>query len=196
MQGDSLRAVHWPTTARRGQLMVKELEDAPRDEVVLLLDADRQAIFGDAFDVAVRAAGSILRSHWRRGRRCALVVNSASRPVQPVTSDADWHRALELLAAAEPDGWTPLHGLLQAEGGVASRALELVVVTGRVDVALADRIVQRALSRRGASVVHVTDSKTPEPQLLRLQTVGIPVAVLRPGDDLAAVLGAREVRVA
>jgi hypothetical protein len=79
---------------------------------------------------------------------------------------------------------------------VASRALELVVVTGQVDVALADRLVQRALSRRGASVVHVTASATPEPQLLRLQTVGIPVAVLRPGDDLAAVLGAREVRVA
>ena len=30
-QGESLRRVHWPTTARRGQLMVKELEDSPRD---------------------------------------------------------------------------------------------------------------------------------------------------------------------
>src|SRR5665213_1254905 len=28
--GDSLRKVHWGSTARRGQLMVKELEDAPR----------------------------------------------------------------------------------------------------------------------------------------------------------------------
>jgi uncharacterized protein (DUF58 family) len=37
--GESLRRVHWPSTARRQQLMVKELEDAPRDEVVVVLDA-------------------------------------------------------------------------------------------------------------------------------------------------------------
>ena len=43
-QGESLRKVHWRTTARRGQLMVKELEDAPRDEIAVLLDADATAV--------------------------------------------------------------------------------------------------------------------------------------------------------
>src|SRR6266545_3848694 len=42
-QGESLRRVHWRSTARRGQLMVKELEDAPRDEIAVLLDADAAA---------------------------------------------------------------------------------------------------------------------------------------------------------
>jgi uncharacterized protein (DUF58 family) len=195
-EGESLRAVHWPSTARRGQLMVKELEDAPRDEVVVLLDADAAAIGGEAFEVAVRAAGSILRTHVRRGRRCALVVNSAGRPTQQVASEADWQRALEVLAAVEADGPTPVHALLQSEAGIAARSLELAVVTARVDPPLADRLVQRALSRRGASVVHVALDDRPEPQLLRLQTVGIAVAVVSPGDDLAAKLGAREVRVA
>ena len=32
-EGESLRKVHWKSTARRGQLMVKELQDEPRDEV-------------------------------------------------------------------------------------------------------------------------------------------------------------------
>ena len=32
-QGESLRRVHWPSTARRGALMVKNIEDSPRDEV-------------------------------------------------------------------------------------------------------------------------------------------------------------------
>ena len=45
------------TTARRGQLMVKELEDAPRDEIAVLLDADASAASGESFDVQVRAAG-------------------------------------------------------------------------------------------------------------------------------------------
>lgn len=196
IEGESLRTVHWPSTARRGRLMVKELEDAPRDEVVVLLDADASATAGEAFEVAVRAAGSILRTHVRRGRRCALVVNSAGRPSQPVASEPDWHRALELLASVEPDGRTAVHTLLQTEGGIAARSLELVVVTSHVGVPLADRLVQRALSRRGASVVHVALTGEPEPQLLRLQTVGIPVAVVREGDDLVAKLGAREVCVA
>ena len=43
-RGESLRKVHWPTTARRGQLMVKELEDSPRDEIAVVLDADDGAL--------------------------------------------------------------------------------------------------------------------------------------------------------
>jgi uncharacterized protein (DUF58 family) len=38
-EGESLRRVHWRSTAKRARLMVKELEDAPRDEVAVLLDA-------------------------------------------------------------------------------------------------------------------------------------------------------------
>jgi len=195
-QGESLRRVHWPSTARRGSLMVKELEDAPRDEVAVLLDGDVTAGTDAAFDVAVRAAGSVLQAHARRGRRCALVVNSAARDVQAVTSESDWRRALEVLAAAERDAHTPAFALLQVDGGVAARSLELVVVTSRVDAPLADRLVQRALSRRGTSLVYVESDPAPAPQLLRLQSVGIPVAVVRPGDDLAAALGAPEARVA
>jgi uncharacterized protein (DUF58 family) len=190
-EGESLRTVHWPSTARRGQLMVKELEDAPRDEVAVLLDG-----IDDGFDVAVRAAGSILLAHVRHGRRCALVVNSAAREVQPVAGEHDWRRALELLACAEPDARTPAYALVQARGGVVARSLELVVVTPRLDVPLVDRLVQRVLSRRGVSVVYVATSRAREPQLSRLQALGIPLAIVRPGDDLAAALSAREVRVA
>jgi len=80
-QGESLRRVHWRSTARRGQLMVKELEDAPRDEIAVLLDADTSAVVGESFDVQVRAAGSILESYVRRARRAVLVVNSERREV-------------------------------------------------------------------------------------------------------------------
>src|SRR5205085_12338160 len=75
-EGESLRAVHWPSTARRGRLMVKELEDAPRDELAVLLDC---AGAGEAFEVAVRCAGSVLQAHDRRGRRAALVLNAGPR---------------------------------------------------------------------------------------------------------------------
>lgn len=194
VEGESLRKVHWRSTAKRGRLMVRELEDAPRDEVAVLLDG--YGVAGENFEVAVRAAGSILQAHLRRGRRCALVVNSAARESQAIASENDWRKALEVLAGTMPSAPTRAFALLQADGGIAARSLELVVVASQLDVALADRLVQRALSRRGASLVFVDAGGEPQPQLLRLQAVGIPVAVVRAGADLSAALSGREARVA
>jgi uncharacterized protein (DUF58 family) len=193
--GDSLRKVHWASTARRGQLMVKELEDAPRDEIAVLLDASANAVVGDSFDVQVRAAGSILDAYVARGRRAVLVVNADRRESRRVHSQAgERRRALELLAEAEATGATPLTALLGEESSPAARALELVVVTARVDAALADRLVQRSLGRRKVSLVYVDTAtfagapRRPEPLLLRLQSAGVAVAVVAAGDDLAEAL--------
>jgi uncharacterized protein (DUF58 family) len=205
-QGESLRRVHWPTTARRGHLMVKELEDAPRDETAVLLDGDAATLVGIApdstFELQVRAAGSLLKAHAARGRRAALIVNSASRAYQRVhTFDGDWLRALELLAAVEPDGPTPLATMLADEAGPAARAVELTVVTASLTHRLAERLAQRAFQRHAATLVYVepgsfTESPPPqlEPdvtgQILRLERAGVPVAVLRRGDDLVSALSA------
>ena len=211
-QGESLRRVHWPSTAKRGQLMVKELEDAPRDETAVLLDADASAVAGVApdssFELQVRAAGSLLKSHASRGRRAALIVNSASRPYQRVHSfDGDWLRAFELLAAVEPDGPTPVAAMLADEAGPAGRALELTVVTASLSPLLVDRLLQRMMSRHAATLVYVERASFAEDatgqldpatagQVLRLQRGGVAVAVLRRGDDLAATLGAQPVGAA
>jgi uncharacterized protein (DUF58 family) len=202
-QGESLRRVHWPSTAHRGALMVKELEDAPRDEVAVLLDGDAAGVAGTApdssFDAAVRAAGSILLAQVRRGRRSILALNTAGRETQAVTADGpEWQRALELLAAAEPDARTPAAALLDSGVGPAARSLELVVVTSRIEPALVSRLLERALTRRPVALVHVDAAsfvggpRRPEPGLLRLQAAGVPVAVVRRGEDLAEALkGAR-----
>ena len=133
--------------------MVKELEDAPRDEIAVVLDAEANAVAGTSFDEQVRAAGSILRSHASHGRRAVLVVNSASRPSIRVSSlDGDWLAALGVLAAAEADGLRPVVELPRArDGGPASRAVETVVVTSRVSGPLATRLVQRSLAGQGVS---------------------------------------------
>ena len=196
-QGESLRKVHWPTTARRGQLMVKELEDAPRDEIAVVLDADAGAVAGESFDVQVRAAGSVLRAYAARGRRAVLAINSAHRPSARVSSlDGEWAAALALLAEVEPNGDRPVVELLAREGGIASRALETVVVTARLSGALATKLAQRALSGQGVSVVWIDSASFAgrptkvEPELLRLQAAGVATAVVRRGDSLATVLGA------
>jgi uncharacterized protein (DUF58 family) len=195
--GDSLRKVHWRSTARRAQLMVKELEDAPRDEVAVVLDADPDAVVGESFDVQVRAAGSLLLAHVRRGRRALLVINGTRQDQQGVRSpEGDWRQALDLLAAAEPEPGPPLAALLADDGSAAGRALELAVVTASLPPRLVERLVARALGSGNVSLVLVDAASfagappRPWPELLRLQAVGVAVTVVREGDDLAERLGA------
>jgi uncharacterized protein (DUF58 family) len=190
-QGESLRRVHWRSTAKRSRLMVKELEDAPRDEIAIVLDA-RAGTRPAVFDVQVRAAGSILFAHASRNRRAVLVVNGTRQEaVQTTASEGDRRRALEVLAAAEPDGSRPTEALLVDEAGPVMAALEVVVVTAGLTPTLADRLVQRRMGHRQVSLVYVDGAEVPQPGLLRLQAAGVPVAVVREGDDLAAALSGR-----
>jgi uncharacterized protein (DUF58 family) len=187
VEGESLHHVHWRSTARTGRLMVKELEEAPRDEVAVVLDARPS----DRFDVQARAAGSLLAAYARRHRETRLVVARARVESQTVrTLGGDWEAALDLLARVEPDGFRALEAVLAADGP-AARSLELVVVTASVTRGLADRLAQLARAHRPVSLVHVAAAGTLEPLLVRLQTAGVSVAVVRPGDDLRRALGAR-----
>jgi uncharacterized protein (DUF58 family) len=205
-QGESLRMVHWRSTARRGQLMVKELEDAPRDEIAVLLDAAEGVTAGEppdsSFDAQVRAAGSILWAHARRGRRAVLVLNGAGRESRGAgIEDGEMRAALELLAGAEPNGRAPASALLADDASRAARALELVVVTARLTPDLVDRLVHRIGPTRRVSLVYVDApswnggaDRVREGALLRLHAAGVPVAVVRRGDDLRAALGGARLR--
>jgi uncharacterized protein (DUF58 family) len=195
-EGESLRKVHWRSTARRGQLMVKELQDEPRDEVAIVLDAAAGPT-RPAFDAQVRAAGSLLKAQVWRDRRSVLVITSVRQETLRVQTYAgDWRAAIEALAAAEATGRLPLAAVLGDDSGPVSRAYELALITSRLEAGLVDRLVHRALAQRRVSVVYV-DAPTfagaqpaREPGLLRLQAAGVPVAVLRHGDDLARALSA------
>jgi uncharacterized protein (DUF58 family) len=199
-QGESLRRVHWPTTARRGQLMVKELDDAPRDAVVVLLDCDPRGEVGappdSSFDAAVRAAGSVLRVYSARGRRATLLTTGLGATAHPVCSlGADFRTALDALAAVEPDAPHALGPALARQETAAGRAGELVVVSATLD-AVSLEAVLGAATRRLVSLVWVdapSFAGRPTrtlPGLLRLAASGVPVAIVRRGDDLAAALEA------
>lgn len=199
-QGESLRRVHWPTSARRGQLMVKELEDTAHDGVVVILDCDPTCAVGSpldsSFDTAVRVAGSLLQAHAARGRIATLVSTGSTPCAVPVRSrGADLDSAVSALAAAEPDA---LGGLARFLGGHHSWAVsgELAIVTATTDPAAFAQVLAVA-ARRLISVVWVDAASfasrptRAEPGLLRLAAHGIPTAVVRRGDDLASALSAR-----
>jgi uncharacterized protein (DUF58 family) len=205
--GEPLRAVHWPSTARRAELMVKELDDVPRDEVVVVLDQAPEGDVGErgssSFDVAVRAAGSVLRAYAGRGRRVALQLSGGAGSVVRLRSvEREWLAVLDALAAAEADASRRLASVLSDASLPARRAPELVVVTAAPRHGSA-MLEERARSGRRTSIVAI-DAPTfagaaptrADPVLLRLGAAGALVAVVRHGDDLSGALGGTLARTA
>src|SRR6266498_2969184 len=118
-------------------------------------------IFSGGFVIPFGFFFSSRRRHTRCGRDWSSDVCSSDlserREVQHVHSPAaDWRRALELLAAVEPTGQTPVARLLAQDTGPAARALELAVVTARVEVAVVQAGDDLAARLEGQVVAEVT----------------------------------------
>jgi len=58
--GDPMRRIHWPTTARRGQLVVKEFEQDPQAEVWIFLDAQKTVQAEAAYETPAMPLESVL----------------------------------------------------------------------------------------------------------------------------------------
>jgi uncharacterized protein (DUF58 family) len=204
VEGEPLRAVHWPTSARRGELMVRDLEDAPRESVAVLLDVDVAGVAGapgdSSLDEAVRIAAGITRAHAARSRRSLLVIASPQPGVHRVRGlGRDWEDALDALAAVEPARGTPLRDLASPRG-VLGTVPDLVVVTARPEV-VSEALVARSAMGRSSALVAV-DAPTyagrapasPAPSLLRLAGAGVRLAVVRHGVPLEEALGSLRAR--
>lgn len=81
-QGDDLRRVHWRSTARHGELMVRREEQQWQSRGALLLDTRRHAHRGEgprsSFEVAVSAAASIGVHLAREGLGLRLVTDQGA----------------------------------------------------------------------------------------------------------------------
>lgn len=76
--GDPFKRIAWKASARRGQLLVREMEREERDVVWLLLDASVELWAGEPgsapLDVAVDELAAVAARHLARGDRVGLVV--------------------------------------------------------------------------------------------------------------------------
>jgi len=210
--GESLRRVHWRSTARRRRLMVKELQDTPRDEACVLLDGEAAAVAGTApdssFDMQVRAAASLLRRMSDAGQRSSLVIHAAQRSRYRLGfGSGDWAAVLGELAAVEATAPRPLAEFLgeSSRGPDAIDAARVFVITAGMSAILAERILGMASSQCEPAVVWIDAASfaaakrkqdtAPEAAALRLTRSGVAVARIRAGDHVGQALSAPVLRL-
>ncbi len=110
--GDSLHHVHWNSTLRTGQLMVK-MFDADRSYNAakvgwVLVDMNEESHFGRKLDTtdeqAVTIAASVARNYIQGGMRVGLMASDANRSfIAPDRGDPQLWRLLEKLALMKTD---------------------------------------------------------------------------------------------
>jgi len=137
--GDSLRRVHWRSTARRGELMVRREEQFWRNTATLFLDTRRSAYSTAMFELAVTAAASVGVHLAGEGFEARLVTDVGEVPTQGSFNDT----LLETLAVVKPSRGVGLESGIEALGTVGG---QVIAVLGEVS---AEQVRELAATRRG-----------------------------------------------
>ena len=133
-----MNRIHWRTTARFGEIQVKEFELEQTADAWIFLDLEgaREAGVGDrsTTEVAVRAAASIAEKAIGENRAVGVTISAHRTTILPADRGGRQRlKILQLLAAVEADGRTPLAEALIANVGRMRRGMTAIVITASDD---------------------------------------------------------------
>jgi uncharacterized protein (DUF58 family) len=209
VHGDAINRVHWLSSARHGELHVKEFDLEQAADLWLLLDLDRRVHAGvgpeASVETAVTVAASIALRTLADNRSVAMTATARRIQIhQPDRGTRVEQKLLHLLANVQGDGVTPLAEVLAATASQLRRGMTLCIVTGATDRAWVRALAP--LRRRGvAAIVMLLDrasyasSEPDERSQAELAAVRHALAeydighrIIRRGDDIATAVGGRE----
>jgi uncharacterized protein (DUF58 family) len=177
-RGDDLRRVHWPSSAKTDQLMIRQLETPWQSRALVLLDV-RSNVYesAEAFETAVSGAASVVTHLVGSGFDADLWAGD------PNAIDATkYASAMEKLALVQPNAAIDLEAVatrIRQKGGGGA----LVMVTGVADRTLVS--VQQLLSRDYPTTVLLGASTTTPQTLAGFHRLGVTTVTVAPGADWA-----------
>lgn len=148
VEGDDLRKVHWPATARTDKVMIRQEETPWHTRATVLLD-DRSSPGeknGAGFDRAVEVTASVCDLYGRAGYNFRLV-GAHDRGVGVARGKDHLHRCMDLLASIPSQPPSPgqpdpmMVRLAELEGGASAEGT-LVVVAGALGPAEAAQLAR------------------------------------------------------
>ncbi len=110
--GDPFRRVHWRSTIRTGEVMVRDLEDERGGDLVIGFGARAEPGQQRALEAAISCVASLLRQAAERGREVTLLLAGCAPLRVPRHQRSALDRAEEELALLSPPyGWPEWIGL-------------------------------------------------------------------------------------
>ncbi len=205
--GDAINRIHWLSSVRHGELIVKEFDLEQAADLWLLLDLQRAAHAGPAesssVETAVSAAASIAVHTLAENRAVGITVSSRRQQhLNPERGTRVEQKILNLLANVQADGSRPLAEVVVSTLPQLRRGMTLCIVTGSTDREWVRALA--SLRRRGIGTIVVLldrfsfaerDDQESQAELSAIRHAlaeyGVAHHLLRAGDDLSSVLGRR-----
>lgn len=137
-EGDSMRLIHWPTTARREKTFVRQLESAPEGKWWIVLDLDQAYMLGSDWDSieeqSIALAASLADLGLRNRKPVGLVSNGREfKWLPPQKGDAQLREILRALALAKP-GALSLANVLDKMSAPFGNQQSLLIITACTQV--------------------------------------------------------------
>jgi uncharacterized protein (DUF58 family) len=136
--GDAFNRIHWKATARHGDIHVKEFDLEQTADAWLVLDLERRVQVGSGdestVEVAVRAAAAVADKALVENRAVGMTINAHRlAQLQPDRGGRQHLKVMQLLAAVDGDGSTPIAEALVASVQRIRRGMTAVVITASLD---------------------------------------------------------------
>ncbi len=197
VDGDSMRRIHWPYTARMNELMVKEFDMGLSAEAWVLLDMHQMSHYGADLDevnnteeLSVTVAASIVDRLMDQSMPVGLASNGDQEHIyRPDSSPEQRGRLMETLSEVRAHGQRPLQDFIYGVRNHLNQYNALTVVTSSVETQWVASLTD--LRRQGVEVAVVlvdrssfgspTDMRVP---LEALSANLIPVYMVHQGDVL------------
>lgn len=192
LSGDSLRHIHWRTTARRDELFVRIFEPEALSATWIVLDTDEAVHVGrgsdSSFEKMIMAAASFAASLLDQGLPVGLVLEGErSRIVPPQFTRGDLWTILRALALVGP-GPVPLASALDRAASLLTARDATAILTPSLNPEWIRHLPARASSAAGRQQVWLFDPASfgghgsAEGLARSLRQRGTPTLVLRRDD--------------
>jgi uncharacterized protein (DUF58 family) len=157
--GDAMNRIHWKSTARHGEIQVKEFDLEQTADAWIILDLERTVQTGrgdeSTTEAAIRAAAAIADKALAENRAVGMTINAGRTAYLPPDRGGRQHlKIMQLLAAVEADSSTPLVETLIGTVGRLRRGMTAVIITASLEPSWVRPLA--ALRTRGVSCVVVT----------------------------------------
>jgi uncharacterized protein (DUF58 family) len=183
---DGFRRVHWPATARTGQLQARVYQPVSSQMMVVCLNVATGPNFWDGvipevFEQLIKVAATLVYQGMQSGYAVGLISNGYLQHagqafrIPPGRSPEQLSRLLSTLAALTPMTTTSFETYLLRSTSSLPYGATLVVVTALVMPELSETLVRLARYRKHMTLISLGEA--PPPEIRSVRNIHLPFIV-------------------